>query len=93
MSIWRKQIKPEIIKPQNKKITKNFFIANKFNFQNNKLRTKPYKPNFNKTAANIIEPKTGASTWAFANHKCKPYIGTFTKKHKIQNNIIQSKLE
>lgn len=27
-----------------------------------------------------MEPATGASTWAFGNHKCTPYRGIFTKK-------------
>ena len=32
-------------------------------------RNKPYPPNFSRTPAKIIEPATGASTWAFGNHK------------------------
>lgn len=46
------------------------------------IRIKPYPPNFNKTAARIIEPATGASTWAFGNHKCTINIGIFTTKAK-----------
>jgi len=72
MSIWRKQIKPVNTKPINKNIIKTFLISLCLNFQNKKLRTRPYKPNFNKIEANNIEPNTGASTCAFANHKCKP---------------------
>ena len=32
----------------------------------------PKPPNFNKIPAKIIEPYTGASTWARGSHKCKP---------------------
>jgi hypothetical protein len=34
-------------------------------------------------AARIIEPATGASTWAFGNHKCTENKGSFTRKAKI----------
>lgn len=29
----------------------------------------PYPPSFSKTAAKIIDPATGASTWAFGSHR------------------------
>lgn len=48
----------------------------------------PYPPNFNKTAARIMEPSRGASTWAFGNHKCMKYIGSFTKNASIKNITI-----
>jgi len=32
------------------------------------MRLKPYPPNFNNTAANTIDPATGASTWALGSH-------------------------
>jgi hypothetical protein len=32
-----------------------------------KIRNKPYPPNLSKTPAKIIEPETGASTWAEYN--------------------------
>ena len=38
------------------------FLINMF------IRLKPYPPNFNNTAANTIDPATGASTWALGNH-------------------------
>lgn len=34
-------------------------------------------------AARIIEPATGASTWAFGSHKCKENIGIFTIKARM----------
>jgi len=43
-------------------------------------RNKPYTPIFKRIAAKSIDPPTGASTWAFGNHKWTPYIGNFTKK-------------
>lgn len=33
------------------------------------IRIMPYPPSFSSTAANTIEPATGASTWAFGSHK------------------------
>lgn len=42
-------------------------------------RTMPKPPSFNKIPARIMDPYTGASTWAKGNHKCTPYIGSFTK--------------
>lgn len=32
-------------------------------------RIKPYPPNFRRIPAKSIEPTTGASTWAFGNHR------------------------
>ena len=68
----------------------------------NKTRNIPYKPNFNKTPANIIDPPVGASTWASGNQLCTGYIGTFTakatknKNHKTNwyslGNIIYCKI-
>ena len=48
-------------------------------------RISPYPPNFSKMAARIIDPATGASTWAFGSHKWNPYIGIFTKKATIDS--------
>jgi len=47
------------------------------------IRYIPIPPNFNNTAAKIIEPPRGASTCAFGNHKWKKNIGNFTRKAKI----------
>ena len=44
------------------------------------MRIKPYPPSFNKIPARIIEPATGASTWALGSHKWVTYSGIFTKK-------------
>lgn len=46
----------------------------------------PYPPSFNRTAAKIIDPSRGASTWAFGSHRWKINIGIFTRKAII--NII-----
>ena len=39
--------------------------------------------NFNKTPATIIEPDTGASTWALGSHKWSKNIDIFTKNASI----------
>lgn len=44
------------------------------------IRIRPYPPSFNSTAAKIMEPSRGASTWALGNHKWKINMGIFTKK-------------
>jgi hypothetical protein len=46
----------------------------------------PYPPNFNKIPARIMDPATGASTWALGNHKWVVYRGIFTKNAKIEIN-------
>ena len=33
------------------------------------MRMRPYPPNLSRMAARIIEPATGASTWAFGSHR------------------------
>lgn len=50
---------------------------------NGVTRIKPYPPNFNKIEAKIIDPTTGASTWAFGSHKCPRKIGSLIKKASI----------
>ena len=40
----------------------------------------PIPANFKRRAAKIIEPSTGASTWAWGSQIWKPYKGNFTKK-------------
>lgn len=50
----------------------------------------PYPPNFNSTAARIIDPSNGASTWALGNHKWVKYIGILAKNAIIRNKIIEN---
>ena len=33
------------------------------------MRSNPYPPNFRRMAARIMEPATGASTWALGSHR------------------------
>lgn len=47
------------------------------------IRASPYPPSFRRIAAKIIEPATGASTWAFGSHKWTENRGNFTKNAKI----------
>lgn len=46
----------------------------------------PYPPSFNRMAAKIIDPSSGASTWAFGSHRWVKNIGVFTR-----NAIINSR--
>jgi hypothetical protein len=59
-------------------------------------RIKPYPPSFSKTPARIIEPTTGASTWAFGNHRWKLKRGSLTTKTsniKTHRKLISSTLK
>jgi len=51
------------------------------------IRMIPYPPNFKSTPAKIIDPATGASTWALGSHKCTEYIGILTKKAKKRKKV------
>jgi len=42
------------------------------------IRASPYPPSLSRMAARIIEPATGASTWALGSHKCTENSGNFT---------------
>lgn len=46
----------------------------------------PYPPSFSRIPARIIDPATGASTWAFGSHRWVINMGVFTKKAKIVAN-------
>lgn len=43
-------------------------------------RSRPYLPSLRSTAARIIDPATGASTWALGSQRCVINIGIFTRK-------------
>lgn len=78
ISVCRKQIKLEIKAPNKaSKVTSLQEIAT---WLGNKVvaRISPYPPNFRRMAAKIIEPATGASTWALGSHKWTEQIGSFT---------------
>lgn len=49
-------------------------------------RIKPYLPNLSKIPARIIDPATGASTWAFGSHRCTKNKGVLTKNATIVKN-------
>ena len=42
-------------------------------------RNMPYPPSFKSTPAKIMDPETGASTWALGSHMWTPNTGNFTK--------------
>lgn len=64
------------------------FIGINFEYNKGENRINPYPPNFNKTAAKIIDPSTGASTCALGNQRWNKNIGIFTKKAKIKIIIV-----
>ena len=80
MSNWFKQTNPIIADPV-KEIEINRLVI-KFLGINGLTRINPYPPNFNKIAAKIIDPTTGASTWAFGSHKWPKKIGNLIRKAK-----------
>jgi len=43
--------------------------------------------------AKIMEPNTGASTWAKGSHKCTPYIGSFTKNPRVKDTDRTTEIE
>lgn len=43
------------------------------------MRRRPYPPSFKRIPARIIDPATGASTWALGSHRWTVNIGNFTK--------------
>lgn len=53
------------------------------------IRANPYPPSFSKIAAKIMDPATGASTWALGSHKWTENSGNFTRNAPI---IINQKI-
>src|SRR5215212_5510868 len=53
------------------------------------MRSKPYPPIFNKSAASTTETGVGASTWASGNQVCKGTIGSLIAKPKNRNRKAQ----
>jgi len=56
-------------------------------------RINPAPPSFNRMPAKIMEPNTGASTWAKGSHKCTPYIGSFTKNPRVKDTDRTTEIE
>lgn len=52
-------------------------------------RINPIPPSFRRIPANSIDPYTGASTWAFGNHRWIRYIGIFTKNPPMKKRPIK----
>lgn len=51
----------------------------------------PNVPNLRRIPARIIDPATGASTWALGSHRCRKNIGAFAK-NAIKSDIDHQKL-
>jgi len=49
----------------------------------------PIVPSFNNKEARIIEPATGASTWAFGNQRWKKNRGVFTMKTSLNPHKLK----
>jgi len=79
------QINLVSIAPYNETLI-NILFGIKLNGKIDIIRINPYPPSFSKTAARIIDPAIGASTWALGNHKCVENIGNFTKNPRIRNS-------
>lgn len=69
MSTCKKQINLTITPPNNPIIIKTPNKSIIINLIHLITRQIPYPPNFNKRAAKIIDPATGASTWALGSHR------------------------
>lgn len=59
----------------------------RFIFKNTDARRRrPYPPSFKRTPAKIIDPATGASTWALGSQRWVRNKGVFTRKAVIVIN-------
>ena len=47
------------------------------------IKNHPKPPILRRRPAKIMEPETGASTWALGSHKCTLYIGNLTINEEI----------
>lgn len=86
ISLCLRQTTPRSPPPSNEKILSILRYLDTSN--KNPIRIIPYPPNFSKIPAKIMEPDTGASTWAFGSHWWTKNIGNFTRKAVINIIII-----
>lgn len=68
-SVWRMQMEPVIITPQRARMMKGQLSSLVRGSRVTKIRIMPQPPNFSSTAARIIDPAMGASTWAFGSQR------------------------
>jgi len=61
------------------------------NLRNWCIRIIPKPPSLRRTPARIMEPATGASTWALGSQRWTEYMGNFTKK--APNAVMKIKLD
>lgn len=87
MSLIIRQIIPKTPPPKRDTLINIHKIFEEPN--NHPSRIRPYPPNFNRIPARIIDPPTGASTWALGSHWWTKYIGNFTRK-AITEKILKS---
>lgn len=87
-SVWRKQIKLVTVAPiseilivgEDKVVSVLGILVI--------IRNRPYPPSFRRIPARIIDPATGASTWALGNQRWTRNRGSLTKKAKRVNNLM-----
>lgn len=70
-SCWRRQIRLVIIIPQRANVMIGRDIVWHVGDRIGVNRKRPYPPSFSSTAARIMEPAIGASTWAFGSQRCR----------------------
>lgn len=68
-SDWRRQIRDVITAPHRLMLEIREVLIFIFTFIREVIRSSPNPPSFSRMAARIIDPATGASTWAFGSHK------------------------
>lgn len=88
-SVWRRQIILVIIAPTIAKAEKKFLRRAHLSGNKIIIRIRPYPPSFRSTAARIIEPATGASTWAFGSHRWTENSGSFTRNASIISSLTK----
>lgn len=67
MSFWRRQRRAVMVAPISLSLINSCFRGVSIMFMFSIIKI-PKAPSFRSTPARIIEPATGASTWAFGNH-------------------------
>lgn len=80
MSVWRRQFSPAITIPHKARAINGYTMSFERSVNKGLMRTSPYPPSFRRTAARIIEPAMGASTWALGSQRCTPKRGSLIKK-------------
>lgn len=68
-SVWRRQIMEDRTAPQREILINREEVVVEGVGSMDLARKRPYPPSFRRIAARIMDPATGASTWALGSHK------------------------